>query len=258
MQITPERFDDRRQLLGKLDALRRQADATRVLDSYDGFQQQAFELISRGLAEAFDLSREDPKTVARYDTSKLFRLEEVHKWFDMWRSTNLLGKQLLLARRLCEAGCGFVTVVDTGWDMHSNQYSPKNMGGINYLGPQVDHAVAAFIEDVKERGLTDKILLVITGEMGRSPRRNEGGGRDHHGNLTPLAFVGGGLNMGQVIGQSDKHASSPAADPQTPINLLATIMGTLLDLGEVRTLPNLGKTADIVTSAEPIPGLFPA
>src|SRR5204862_5626096 len=111
----------------------------------------------RGVASAFDLSKEDPRTLERYDTSKLFRLEDATKWGDMRRSSNLLGKQLLLARRLCEAGCGFVTVADAGWDMHSNGNSPKNLEGMKWLGSQVDHAVAAFIEDVRDRGLSEKV-----------------------------------------------------------------------------------------------------
>src|SRR5213592_1798794 len=146
-------------------------------------------------------------------SSKPFRREDITKYYDMKRSSNLLGKQMLLARRLCEAGCGFVTVSDCGWDMHSNGNSPKNLEGIKPLGGQVDHAVSAFLEDVRERGLSDKILLVVTGEMGRTPRRNRDGGRDHYGNLTPLLIAGGGLKMGQVIGQSDKPASAPASEP---------------------------------------------
>jgi uncharacterized protein (DUF1501 family) len=213
--------------------------------------------VLRGVADAFDLSKEDPKTIEKYDTSKLFKLEDVTKWYDMKRATNLLGKQMLLARRLCENGVGFVTVSDCGWDMHSNNNSPKNLEGIKPLGGQVDHAVAAFLEDVRERGLSDKILLVVTGEMGRSPRRNRDGGRDHYGNLTPLLFAGGGLKMGQVIGESDRGASAPAADPQTPVNLLATVMRTLLDTQTIRTSTNFGKTAEIVTGGEPIPGLLP-
>jgi hypothetical protein len=256
LEMAPDRFGDRRQLLGQLDALRRRVDASGALDKFDRFQQQAFDLVVRGVVQAFDLAKEDQKTLARYDTSKLFRLEDVHKWHDMKRSSNLLGKQLLLARRLCEVGCGFVTVADAGWDMHSNQNSPKNLGGMNYLGRQLDHAVAAFLEDVGERGLQDKILLVVTGEMGRTPRRNNDGGRDHYGNLTPLLLAGGGLKMGQVVGESDKHAAQPAADPQTPANLLATIMGMLLDRGTIRTMPDLGKTADIVTGSAPIPCLL--
>lgn len=258
LQIPPERLTDRRGLLSQLDELRRRLDADGNLGSFDRHQQQAFDLVMRGIVQAFDLSKEDPKTIERYDTSKLFRLEEVTKWYDMKRATNLLGKQMLLARRLCEAGAGFVTVSDCGWDMHSNSNSPKNLGGMTPLGGQVDHAVSAFLEDVHERGLSDKILLVVTGEMGRSPRRNRDGGRDHYGELTPLLLAGGGLQMGQVIGQSDKHATKPASAPQTPVNLLATVMRTVLDVGEIRTMPNLGLTADIVTSGEPIPGLMPS
>ena len=127
----------------------------------------------------------------------------------MRRSSNLLGKQMLLARRLVERGCGFVTVMDAGWDMHSNNNSPKGLAGMKWLGAQVDHAVAAFLEDVKQRGLSDKILLIVTGEMGRTPKLSKDGGRDHWGNLTPLLLAGGGLNMGQVIGQSDKQAGAP-------------------------------------------------
>jgi hypothetical protein len=257
LQIAPERLEDRRGLLAQLDGLRRQLDTGGGLDGFERHQQQAIDLVMRGISEAFDLSKEDPRTVERYDTSKLFRIEDVTKWYDMKRATNLLGKQMLLARRLCEAGCGFVTVSDCGWDMHSNGNSPKNLEGIKPLGGQVDHAVSAFLEDVRERGLSDKILLVVTGEMGRTPRRNRDGGRDHYGNLTPLLLAGGGLKVGQVIGQSDKNAAAPASEPQTPVNLLATVMRTVLDVGEIRTMPNLARTADAVTAGEPIPGLLP-
>lgn len=254
MQLTmaADQFANRRELLGQLDQLRRRVDASGAIDGLDRFQQQAFDLITRGVVEAFDLAKEDPKTIEKYDTSKLFRLEESTKWFDMKRSSNLLGKQMLLARRLCETGAGFVTVSDCGWDMHSNSNSPKNLGGIKWLGPQVDHAVSAFIEDVHERGLSDKILLVVTGEMGRSPRINRDGGRDHYGNMTSLVFAGGGLPMGQVIGQSDKSAAAPMSAPLTPKNLLATIMQMLFDLTELRAQPGLARVADVVTGGEPI------
>jgi hypothetical protein len=256
LSLTAEQFENRRQLLYNLDELRRRLDGSGAIEGLDRFQQQAFDVISRGIVSAFDLSKEDPRTVERYDTSKLFRMEDATKWYDMKRSSNLLGKQMLLARRLCEAGCGFVTVSDCGWDMHSNSNSPKNLGGMKLLGPQVDHAVSAFIEDVNERGLGDKILLVVTGEMGRSPRINRDGGRDHYGNMTSLVFAGGGLKMGQVIGQSDKNASAPASEPYTPKHLLATIMHLMMDLTELRAQPNLARVADVVTGGEPIAGLL--
>jgi uncharacterized protein (DUF1501 family) len=256
LKIPAEQLEDRRRLLAGLDAMRRQVDNTGLMEGLDRFQQQAFDAITRGVAQAFDLSKEDPKTIEKYDTSKLFPLEQVTRWYDMRRSTNLLGKQMLLARRLCEAGCGFVTVSDCGWDMHANGNSPKKMTNLPPLTSQVDHAVAAFIEDVEARGLTDKILLVVTGEMGRSPRRNRDGGRDHYPNLTTLAFAGGGLKMGQVIGQSDRLAAQPSTERYTPKHLMATVMNQLLNLGEVRIRTGLGKVASVLTDGEPIPALL--
>lgn len=256
LRIPQERFDDRRKLLAGLDDVRREVDTSGSMEGADRFQQQAFDVLTRGVADAFDVTKEDPKTIAAYDTSHLFRREDITKYYDMRRSSNLLGKQLLLARRLCEAGCGFVTVSDCGWDMHANENSPKNMAGLPPLTRQVDHAVAAFVEDVRQRGLEDKILLVVTGEMGRSPRRNRDGGRDHYPNLTTLLFAGGGLRMGQVIGRSDRLAANPATERYTPKELLATVLHTLLDVTAVRLRPGLGRAGAVITDGDPIPGLL--
>ena len=105
------------------------------------------------------------------------------------------------------------------------------------MGLPLDHAVSAFIEDVEARGLDDKILLVVAGEMGRTPRVNKNGGRDHWGNLGPLLLHGGGLKMGQVIGQSTANGGEPATEPATLRRLIATIMHTLLHPGEVPHRP---------------------
>jgi len=258
LRLPRERLTDRRNLLQQLDTLRRTADQTRVFDNASAYEQQAFDLLLRGVAEAFDLAKEDPRLLARYDTSGMFSLQEVHRWGDMRRSSNLLGKQMLLARRLCEAGCGFVTVMDAGWDMHSNNNSPRNLGGMYWLGPQVDHAVSAFLEDVEARGLSDKILLVVTGEMGRTPRIGREGGRDHWANLTPLMLAGGGLRMGQVIGQSDRQAGTPATERYTPQHLLATIMQVMFDIAEVRLAPGLPRDVErsVTSVGTPIRELF--
>jgi uncharacterized protein (DUF1501 family) len=243
-----EQFDDRRRLLAELDALRRDLGRSGAMAQLDKNQQQAFDVIVRGITDAFDIGKEDPKVAERYDTSKMFKIEEPTRWYDMKRASNLLGKQMLLARRLCEAGCGFVTVSDCGWDMHANSNSPKNMGGLKWLAPQVDHAVAAFLEDVKQRGLSDRILLVVTGEMGRTPRLNKNGGRDHYGSVTPLVVAGGGLKMGQVVGKTDSMASRPATKPYNPANLFATVMHYLFDLGKLRLRPDLNR--DIKAAVE--------
>jgi len=257
LAMPPERLTNRRELLSQLDGLRRAADRGPLFDRVDHYQRQAFEIVLRGVAEAFDLRGEDPRTIQRYDTSSLFKMEDLTRYYDMRRATNLLGRQMLLARRLVEAGCGFVTVSDCGWDYHANGNSPKNMTGIYPMGGQVDHAVSAFIEDIHERGLSDRVLLIVTGEMGRTPRINNNGGRDHYGEVTPLLLAGGGLRHGQIIGQTDATASRATTTPYRPEHLMATILHTLFDVGQLRLEQNIPR--EIVRLAEttqPIDGLF--
>ena len=261
LKLSQERFDDRRALLGQLDQFKRRLDSTRDLEGMDAFQRQAYDVLLKGIEKAFDLKQEDPKTVERYDTSKLLNMTEVHKggkkfWNNFSRTTNLLGKQMLLARRMCEAGCGFVTVVDSCWDFHDDGNNPPASVGMPILGPQLDHTVAAFLEDVKARGLEDKILLVITAEMGRSPGKKggkSGGGTGHWGDLTPLVLAGGGLKMGQVIGRSDAKGAFPATNRYGPEHLLSTVMHTLFDTGEVRVTAEIPKpVASFITDGTPI------
>ena len=100
------------------------------------------------------------------------------------------------------------------------------------------------------------MLLVITGEFGRTPKINKNGGRDHWGNLCPLVFAGGGLKMGQVIGESDRQGGSPVSNPVSSANLLGTIMHTLLDVGELRTRAGLApEVLNAITFGQPIPQL---
>jgi hypothetical protein len=256
LKIDPARLLDRRTLLTSLDKFRRRVDATQELDGVNSYQQQAFDVISRGVADAFDLSKEDLGTIERYDTSQRFKVHELARWFDMRRASSQLGHQMLLARRLCEAGAGFVTVSDCGWDYHANNNSPKNMTGIYPMGGQVDHAVATFLEDVRERGLSDDILLVVTGEMGRSPRLNKNGGRDHYGEMTSLLLAGGGLKSGQVIGKSDSQAAKAATFAYRPQHLMATVLSTLFDLGQLRLVQGLPREImSIIENGDPIAGL---
>ncbi len=261
LAIPLPRLDDRRLLLSELDRFRSASDAGGLLDGMDHIRQQAFDTILGGVADAFDLTREDPKTLARYDTAPLIQPEHIsQKWNNYKRyqdNVKTLGKLLLLARRLCEAGCGFVTVTTNFvWDMHADANNATMEEGMRYVGRPFDHAVSAFLEDVENRGLSDKILLVCSGEMGRTPKINKRGGRDHWGNLAPLMLAGGGLNMGQVIGQSTRDVAEPLSTPYRIPDLIATIMHTLFDLGELRLqrgIPN--DIARAITSGEPIPGL---
>ena len=261
LAIPRDRLDDRRSLLTQLDKVKRAADQGK-LSGLDRFQEQAFETIVGGVADAFDLSKEDPNTVARYDTAPLVRPDQISRKWNNYNNyvdnAKSLGKLMLLARRLCEAGCGFVTVTTNFvWDMHADANNATVEEGMRYMGLPMDHAVSVFLEDLRQRGLSNDILLVVCGEMGRTPKVNARGGRDHWGGLAPLLLAGGGLKMGQVIGQSTRDGSQPRTEPITIKNLIATIMHTLLDVGETRIARGIPTdVARAVTSGEPIPQLF--
>jgi hypothetical protein len=250
------RFDDRRQLLKEFDKLRRRVDTQ--IENASAFEQQALNIVLRGISKAFDLSKEDPRTLARYDTGHIkpdagtMKRNSYAKQF----SPVALGKQMLMARRLVEAGCGFLTVTCTGWDMHGGGKEYTVTDGMPVQAPAVDRAASAFIEDIIQRGLYEKVLLVITGEFGRTPKINPKGGRDHWGNLCTLAFAGGGLKMGQVIGASNKTVSEPARDLVTSNMLLGTVMHTLMDTSTLRLRTDLpDDVRGVISNSRPIPQL---
>jgi uncharacterized protein (DUF1501 family) len=250
LRLTTEQFADRRSLLAAFDNVRR--DSEPGFTRTDKFQQQAFDIITRGIGEAFDVSREDEKLAAKYDTSKLFKMEDWTKYVNMHRTTNLLGRQMLLARRLVEAGVGFVTVSDCGWDLHADGNSAKAMTAMEVLGRQVDHAVSAFLDDIRDRGMEDRVMLIVTGEMGRTAKRNKNGGRDHWGDLSPLAIAGGGVRTG-LIGRSDSNGSRPNSEPLTPANLLATVIHFLFDVPQLRLRADLPRDLKpLIENTEPI------
>jgi hypothetical protein len=202
LRIPLDRLNDRRSLLKTFDSVNRQIDRTGLMDGLDSFGTQAFDLILSRAREVFDVNREDPRTRDFYGQG--------------------LGQQMLLARRLCEAGAGFVTIHYGGWDMHD-----QIANQMKSLAPPMDRAVSAFIEDCENRGLDRDILLVITGEFGRTPRINGGAGRDHWAPLSALALAGGGLKMGQVIGDSSSKVEVPKTAPISPQDLMATVFHVL-------------------------------
>jgi uncharacterized protein (DUF1501 family) len=227
MKVTLENLADRRSLLEGFDKIDRHLDRSGVMQGLDSFEQQAFDLIQSRARETFDLNKEDPRTRDRYGKG--------------------LGEQMLMARRLCEAGVGFVTIQYGGWDMH---------GGIaqamKQTAPAVDHAVAAFIEDTTSRGMDEDVLLVITGEFGRTPRINGGAGRDHYAPLSTLALAGGGLNMGQVIGESTAKAEQPKTRPITPQHLMATVFHVLGIPQDLHYKDPTGRPVPMIDGGKPI------
>ena len=224
------RLDKRRDLLKGIDNVNREVDRSKLMEGLDAFEQQAFKLVLSKSQQAFDLKYEDPRVVDRYGPG--------------------LGQQLLQARRMCEAGCGFVTVQYGGWDMHGNIKT-----ALDGRAPQVDQAVAALVEDMSQRGVDKNILFVVTGEFGRTPKINGNAGRDHWAPLTTLAMAGGGLQMGQVVGESAEKIDVPKTTPIRPQDLMATVFQVLGIDRRIKFVNRSGRPTYMVEEGRPIEAL---
>lgn len=250
LNTTPDRLTDRRSLLQELDRVRRGTDSQAVRERLGEYEQQAVDLLLGGAGRALDLSREDRRVLSAYDTSMFMTGK---RSFDR----SQIGEQMLLARRLVEAGAGFITVQSAGWDNHADGNNPGIVDGMEMLGHPLDKALSAFLTDLEVRGLSDKVLTIVTGDFGRTPTINRNGGRDHWASLCTLALFGGGLRMGQVIGQSDRQNRAPASTPIGPGNLMSTIMHTLFDVGQLRVARGVPSTLSrLIEDNRPIAELF--
>ncbi len=227
LSVPADRLDNRRELLKNFDNVDRKLDASGLMSGMDQFEQQAFDLVLSKAKNVFDVKREDPKVIDRYGSG--------------------LGQQMLMARRLCEAGVGFVTIQFGGWDMHGNIGT-----SMKKLGPVVDHAVSTFVKDCAERGMDQDVLLVITGEFGRTPRINGGAGRDHWAPLSTLALAGGGLKMGQAIGESTAKAEVPKSKPIGPQDLMATVFHVLGLPQDLHYKDPTGRPTPMINGGKPI------
>jgi uncharacterized protein (DUF1501 family) len=231
LAVPEERLDDRKALLSDLDRMREAADNQGLIEGLSKFEQQAFNLVLGSAPKAFDTRDENKTTLDAYGRG--------------------LGEQLLRARRLCEAGCGFVTVSYGGWDMHGNIKQ-----ALTQRCPQLDQAVAAFVADCDERGLSDKILLVITGEFGRTPKVNRNAGRDHWAPLSTLALSGGGLKMGGAVGESAPKVDVPKTKPIRPQDLMATVFHMLGLDPKMQVVNPAGRPVYMIEDGKPIEELI--
>ncbi len=224
LRISSEQLQERSQLMRTFDRMRRDIDQSGIAEGMDQFGQQAIQFLTHEASKAFDLSRESVRLREKYGSST------------SPYSSARIGECLLLARRLCEAGASIVNIGYGGWDHHNVNGTPPVKEGFEKCSPPLDQALAAFIDDIYDRGLDKKILLVMTGEFGRNPRIDTRlpGGRDHWAPLTPLLLIGGGLKMGQVVGKSTPRAEQPATTPYSPADLFATIFHVLGIDGEIQ------------------------
>lgn len=211
--LSPERLQNRQQLLDSLDRARRSIDtgSQRTIDDY---RAQALSLLtSPDATRMFDLSRERPELADRYGRTRF-------------------GQSCLLARRLVEHGVPFVQVNwsdhveaeedagDGGWDNHYRNFQIMQ----DRQAPWLDQTLPVLLDDLQQRGLLRTTLVVAIGEFGRTPRINDKAGRDHWEHCYSALIAGGGVRGGQMIGESDARAERPRLRPVTPADLAASIM----------------------------------
>lgn len=244
--MTEDRFERRRSAREALEDHFRQLEANPAeLDAMGEFYQQAYKLISSPAArKAFSLEGEPDAMTKLYGEYKNPRGGQVIG----------VGRQLMLARRLVEAGVRLVTVIyggTDGWDNHQRIKEAVSNGM-----PAFDHAFAGLIADLDQRGLLDSTLVMVTSEFGRTPKVNENAGRDHWARVYSQVLAGGGIARGQIYGESNATASEPDRDAVTVEDLLATVYHQLGINSQDRLLAPGGRPIDIVRDGKPVEGLL--
>jgi hypothetical protein len=241
-EMTAARLSDRESLLRLVDQQARALEQSAEARALTTYQERAIRLLTRPMVkQAFDLGREPAA------------LRECY-------GINTLGQSLLLARRLVEAGVKLVTVCSgfngktpqDAWDTHKDNFRKLR----DQLLPPLDRGLSALVDDLGQRGLSPRTLLVVMGEFGRTPRINKAAGRDHWHHCYSVLFSGGGVRPGLVLGQSDRHGAYPVQGRVcTPAGLCATVYHCLgIDLDCTMTDPG-GRPLPLTRGA-PIRELF--
>jgi hypothetical protein len=220
--ISLDRLHDRRGLLESVDRLRRDVDVTTNMRGMDAFTERALGLLtSSALADALDLSREDPRVVERYGSG--------------------VPQSMLAARRLIEAGVRVVTLNYSKWDWHGgpgNSIFKREAEDF----PVFDQALSALVEDLHARGLSDDCAVVVWGEFGRTPKISNIVGRDHWPQVNCAFLAGGGMRHGQVIGATDRIGAEATARPVTFGDVYATLFQHLgIDVQSTTLTDNQGR-----------------
>jgi len=241
--LTLDRLRDRQRLLHSLDRIKRHVDESGMMDAMDRFNQQAIGILTSGkFADALDLSKEDPRIVARYTPAK----DGVQR-FETSEGPDA-ARKFLLARRLVEAGVRCVSVSLSDFDTHSSNY-PR----MRQLLPILDTGLHALITDLDQRGMLDDVTVVVWGEFGRTPKINKSGGRDHWPNVSPAMIAGGGIKAGQVIGSTDRWAGEPKDRPVHFQDVIATLYHNLgIDTAHTTITDPKGRPQFLVTTGQVI------
>jgi uncharacterized protein (DUF1501 family) len=236
-EVTNGRFQQRSDLLNKID--RTNWDSATV-DGMETNYRRAFEVLTTSqVADAMNVEKEDPRVRDRYGKGSAKHLGD---GAPMWND------QLLIARRLVEAGTRVVTVAYGFWDTHGGNFKHLQ----NHL-PLFDTGISALIEDIHARGLQDDVAVVVWGEFGRTPKINKDAGRDHWAPVNFALMAGGGFKVGQAIGATDRNGAYVSAQPIHYHDVLATVYHHLgIDphsfVNDVsnRPIPILPSTASVI------------
>lgn len=251
--ISADRLGDRKQLLAAFNQARRQLDENQAVQDLSQQQGKAFGLLAaKSTGDAFDLSQEPATVRERYG-------ETVN------------GLSLLMARRLVEAEVPFVTVFwkeDTklnkkcrsagGWDTHGNNFNCLR----DDLLPHFDRCFSALLEDLAQRGMLEDTLVMVSSEMGRRPKIGDprsggvsGAGRDHWTACMSTLFAGGGIQGGQVFGETDKHAEYPEQTPIHPADIAKTVYYSM-GVTDLTAIDGQGRPYHLLEEGRPLRELF--
>ncbi len=243
--ITTDRLGDRRSLLGAVDRFRRNWDGTGTMDGMDAFSQRAMGILtSSDLFDALDVSQEPEAIRERYG------------YYDPSRPKGdgapRVPQNLLLARRLVEAGARFVSINYSFWDWHGSNF--KNAK--DEL-PIFDQGISALVEDLHERGMADDVTVIAWGEFGRTPKINKNAGRDHWPKVSCALMAGGGMKTGQVIGATDRQAGEAVERPVRYSEVYSTLYHNLgINLDSQRLFDFRGRPQYLVEpGVKPMPEL---
>jgi uncharacterized protein (DUF1501 family) len=246
--LNVDRLGDRRNLLEGFDRLRGEVDGSGRMESLDRFGQKAWEILSSPAAQkAFDLDAEPAELRERYGFMPPFDPMAADRC-----GAPAWSQRVLLARRLVEAGVRLVTVDLRWWDTHVLGFDSLRRGFL----PRWDQAYSALVQDLTERGLMERTLVVAWGEFGRTPRVNNNAGRDHYPNVFSAALCGGKVKGGRIVGSSDSKGAFPKDNPKPPQDVLATIYDHLgIDVSK-HYLNDAGRPIRALPFGEPIRELF--
>jgi hypothetical protein len=234
---TVEQLADRRKLVRAFDGMRQELDATGSVGAVDANQQRALGVLtSSKLLDALDVSREPEKVRARYGDGKPYQFQ--------YDGAPTVNDQLLVARRLVEAGVRVVTLSYGRWDSHG-----KNFDLVRDHGAKLDRCLSALIDDLEARGMLDDVTVIAWGEFGRTPRINKDAGRDHWPQVSCALMAGGGMKTGQVIGATNRLGEYASNRPVTFGEVFATLYRNLGMNPETTTITDpTGRPQHIIDS----------